>query len=94
MTAVKDETDEADEAENDAAMLASAVDVAWWPFLLLGAGLAGAAGGVALLPHCESTVEWGLIMRSDTEEADDESMLIVLLELVGENCWSCWLSGL
>lgn len=84
MTAVNDDTDEADEAENDAAIFASTADVA--KFF---AGLDGAAGGVALLPHCESTVECGLIMRSETDEADDESMLMVLLEFVGENCWSC-----
>lgn len=85
MTAVNDETDEADDAENDAATLASVADAAGVPFLMF-EGLGGATGGVALLTECESTVECGLIMRSDTDEADDESILIVLLELVGENC--------
>lgn len=37
-------------------------------------------------PHCESTVECGLIIRSDTEDADDESTLMVDFELVGDNC--------
>lgn len=83
MAAVNDETDEADEAENDAAMLVSAVDVICVA-ILLAAGLDGATGGVAFWRECES--ECGLIMRSETDEADDESMLIVLFELVGENC--------
>jgi hypothetical protein len=59
---------------------------------LLGVVETGGGGGVAL---CESTVEWGLAMRSDTVDADDdESMLMVLFELVGESCCMCWLSGL
>lgn len=91
VAAVNDDTDEADEAENEAATLVSTADASWWAAFLLLAGLEGAGGGVAL---CESTVECGLMIRSDTDDAEDESMLMVLFEFVGENCWSCWLSGL
>lgn len=86
-TAVKDETDEADDAENDAATLASATVIGVETLT----GLDGAAGGGEVF--CESSCEWGLIMCSDTDEADEESMLMVLFEFVGEN-WSLWFIGL
>lgn len=85
MTAVKDETDEADDAENDAAMFFSAADAILAEFLF-NDGLDGATGGVTLWPERESAVECGLIIRSETDDAEDESILIVLFELVGENC--------
>lgn len=85
---MNDETDEADEAENEAATFTSVDAFIWIEFLVASGEARSAGGGVALLPKCESTVEWGLMMRSDADEDDDESMLIVLFELVGENCWS------
>lgn len=93
VTAVNDETDEADDAENDAATLISAVDATWSGVFML-AGLCGAAGGVTLCPDRESALECGLMILSDTEDAEEESIEIVDFEFVGENCWSCWFKGL
>lgn len=53
-------------------------------------------GDETILPECESMVEWewGLIMRSLTLDADDESILIVLFEFDGDNCCIWLLNGL
>lgn len=50
------------------------------------AGLCGAAGGVTLCPDRESALECGLMILSDTEDAEEESIEIVDFEFVGENC--------
>lgn len=50
-------------------------------------------GGETLLPLWESTVECGLTILSEFEETDDESMLMVLLLFVGDNCCN-WFKGL
>lgn len=74
VTVAKDDREEDDEVQKVVAPTAAEICVF---------GVVVLIGGVKML---ESTVDKGLIRRSEVVE-DEESMLIVLLEFVGDNCW-------
>lgn len=83
--------------ETDSCFVTFESIVVWLMQVLEIGGDVGIGGGEdAIMPECESIVEWefGLMMRSETVEADEESMLMVLFEFDGDNCCIWLVNGL
>lgn len=95
---VIDANGEADDVdETDSCFVTFESIVVWLMQVLEIGGDVGKGGGEdAIMPECESIVEWefGLMMRSETVEADEESMLMVLFEFDGDNCCIWLVNGL
>lgn len=95
---VIDANGEADDVdETDSCFVTFESIVVWLMQVLeIGGDVSKGGGEDAIMPECESIVEWefGLMMRSETVEADEESMLMVLFEFDGDNCCIWLVNGL